>query len=250
MYKINIGSCEFELKDWLNLDRPSEHYSTRQHRIDYPHDLMSFRPIPIKDGQISIAYTSHTIEHISDRYVNHLFKEVYRILESGGTFRVTCPDIGKCYDAYMANDKKYIEKWLLNPQGWDAFRSLGIGEEFLFIFASYLSPYGIIDNPNIKRYNEREITEIFERKNKVEALTHFTDECQVYAERMQPTHPGHHISWWDFDKLKDLLESVGFKDVISREYNQSGVPELKDFDQCNVDNTKTLDYTLFLECAK
>ena len=73
---------------------------------------MSFNPIKLPDESVEIVYTSHTIEHIADIYVDHLFREVHRILKKGGTFRITCPDIGKCYDAYLARDEEYISNWL------------------------------------------------------------------------------------------------------------------------------------------
>ena len=250
--KLNIGSCEFSMARWLNLDKPSDHYGERQRPIDVKHDLMSLNPIALPDESLQVAYTSHTIEHISDVYVHHMFSEVYRMLQKKGAFRISCPDIGKCYDAYLERDEEYISNWLLNPAGHKRFRSLGVGERFLFIFASYLSPYrdNIKCSHPIKKYQEQEIEKIFTTMNKHDALTYFTSECQKYAPVLQPQYPGEHISWWSHDKLKDMLESVGFKNVAPQEFNQSANKHLKDFDGRNSDNVKTKDYTLFLECEK
>ena len=249
---INIGSCDFGMEGWLNLDKPCQHYAPRQQPIDIVYDLMSLNPITLRDECLEIAYTSHTIEHISDECVHHLFREVYRILKKGGTFRITCPDIGKCYDAYVAGDEEYISNWLLNPAGHKKFRSLGIGERFLFIFASYLSPYrdNINLNNKIKKYKEHEIEKIFKSMNKHDALTFFASRCQQYASILQPRFPGEHIGWWDYDKLKDTLEVAGFKNITRQKFNQSNNKDLKDFDCHNCDNVKTLNYTLFLECEK
>jgi len=253
--KINIGSCRFRKEDWLNLDKPCAHYSSRQSPIDLPHDLMTLNPLNLRDASLAAAYTSHTIEHLSDPNVTHLFQEVYRILEKEGAFRITCPDIGKCYEAYTKNDKEYITNWLLNPRGRDAYQACGLGEQFLFIFASYLSPYrqhithaGPIGP--VKKYYENEIVEIFKNYSQADALTFFTTECQKYAPVLQSQHPGEHISWWDYNKLKKLLEEVGFRDVKLQVFNQSDYVVFQDFDECNEDNVKALNYTLFMECRK
>mgnify|MGYP003154343660 CR=1 FL=1 len=253
--KINIGSCAFRKDGWLNLDKPCPHYSSRQNSIDLPHDLMTFDPLGIRDNALTGAYTSHTIEHLSDAHVEHLFKEVHRILEVGGVFRITCPDIGRCHDAYIKNDKEYISNWLLNPRGHEAYRACGLGEQFLFIFASYISPYRkhIIDAGHlgqVKKYCEDEITDIFKNKSREDALDFFTSECQKYAPVLQSRHPGEHISWWDYNKLNDLLKLIGFKNIELQTFNKSNYDVFKNFDECNEDNVKALNYTLFVECRK
>jgi SAM-dependent methyltransferase len=249
MKYLNIGSCEFKKEGWLTLDKAQEHYSSRQAHIDINHDLMGFNYIALEDNSLDIAYTSHTIEHISDKYVNHLFNQVYRLLKPGGVFRITCPDIGKCYDAYKENNKDYIDKWLLNPAGWEFFRSKGIGEEFLFIFATYLSPC-FKNETGFKKYKEEEVSQIFTQYPKEAALSLFTDICQHMAETLQTHYPGAHISWWDFDKLKEILSGIGFSSIERSEFDSSETSELVGFDSSNSDNVKCLDYTLFLECKK
>lgn len=248
-HSVNIGSCEFSREGWINLDKAQANYASRQKPIDINHDLMSFSSIPVEENSLNIAYTSHTIEHISDKYVTHLFSEVYRMLKSGGVFRITCPDIGKCYDAHKENNKSYIEKWLVNPQGWEFFRSKGIGEEFLFIFATYLSPC-FKDETNYKKYNEDEINDIFGKLSKEDSLSFFSDICQGMAEKLQSSYPGAHISWWDFPKLEKNLSAAGFAEIKRSEFDASETSELAGFDSSNADNAKCLDYTLFLECKK
>jgi predicted SAM-dependent methyltransferase len=145
---INIVSCGFRKDGWINLDKFSSHYSAWQSPIDLEHDLMTFNAVRLPDKCLDIAYTSHTIEHLSDEHVHHLFKEVYRILKPGGVFRITCPDIDKCYDAYRNKDDEYISNW---KGRLESFRQLGIGERFLFLFASYLSPF---HKSKVKKYTE------------------------------------------------------------------------------------------------
>tara|TARA_R110000822_G_scaffold101312_9_gene227534 strand:+ start:953 stop:1450 length:498 start_codon:yes stop_codon:yes gene_type:complete len=147
--KINIGSCGFRKDGWLNLDKPSSHYSAWQSPIDIEHDLMTLNPICIRDECLDIAYTSHTIEHLSDEYVYHLFKEVHRILKKGGVFRITCPDIGKCYEAYKSGNKNYISKW---KGEYRPFHELGIGEQF---YSCLLDIYRHITKEKLKNIQKR-----------------------------------------------------------------------------------------------
>ena len=148
----------------------------------------------------------------------------------------------------MSGDEEYISKWLLNPAGHKQFRSHGIGERFLFIFASYVSPYR--KHIPVTKCDEQEIKDIFQTMNKQDALTYFTSKCQEHASSLQSKYPGEHISWWDHEKLKSMLESIGFKNVTKQKYNKSSNPNLENFDSLNADNVKALDYTLFLECEK
>jgi len=249
MKNLNIGSCQFRKDGWINLDKPSAHYNNRQEKIDINYDLNSHNEIPISDEDLTSAYTSHTIEHIPDSSVEYLFKEVHRMLRIGGVFRITCPDIGRCYDAYMQNDIEYISGWLANPKGWKRFRSMGIGEQFLFIFASYLSPY-LANTGFVRKYDEDEINNIFKTKTKEAALSYFTEECQRTAGHLQKSTPGNHISWWDFEKLKEKLQVIGFNNITKQEYNKSTFSFLEGFDCLSEANVSQSDYTLFIECIK
>lgn len=249
MDKLNIGANAFSKEGWLKLDKPSQRYRIEQGHIHIPHDLLSGDDIPIENKTLLAAYTSHTIEHITDDAVTHLFSEVYRMLKDDGVFRVTCPDIDKCYDAYMNNDANYIGNWLANPKKLPKFKKdLGLGEQFLYIFASYLSRFD--GNRGIKHYTEKEITEIFKTKNKEEALTYFTDKCQKTAIHLQEATPGNHISWWDFNKIKGLLESIGFVDIKQKQFNESDYEVFKNFDELNADNVRQKPYTVFVEAKK
>ena len=249
MYNLNIGANAFSQEGWMNLDKPSRRYRKEQGKIDIPHDLLSGNPISIDDGTLSAAYTSHTIEHVTDEAVKRLFGEVYRTLKDDGTFRVTCPDVGKCYSAYMSGDAEYIGNWLANKGKRERFKTQhGLGEQFVFIFASYLSTFN--GQRGVRHYSEREITEIFKTKGKEEALTFFTDECQRTAIHLQEETPGNHVSWWDFDKIKNLMESVGFKDVKQKEFNESDYEVFQNFDELNKDNVTQRPYTVFVEARK
>ena len=185
-----------------------------------------------------------------------MFYEVYRVLEPNGVFRVTCPDIRKLYDAYIKNDEEYVGRWLANPAAQPLFRSMGIGEQFVFSFASNLSPFSK-RNEDLKRlteginpYREEEITHIFKSKDREKALTYITDECQRIAIHLQKSIPGNHVSWWDFDKIKNLMEHIGFSNVKRKQFNESEYEVLQNFDEKNRDSVVQKAYTVFVEAKK
>ncbi len=261
MDKLNIGSNSFVGDGWLNLDHASARYSNEQTKIDLPHDLMGDKSIDLDNETLSAAYTSHTIEHIGDVHVKRTFQEVYRMLKPGGVFRVSCPDASKCYDAYVAQDKDYLTSWIaphpsagLGPQ--NNYRSFGMGEQLVFMIASNLSPYSK-RNVNLKNitkgirtYNESEIKDIFDERGKENGLTFFTDECQEKTIHLQKQIPGNHVSWWSFDKLKTLMESVGFIDVAERDFNESSYEVFNGFDEKNKDSVIQKQYSVFVEAKK
>jgi predicted SAM-dependent methyltransferase len=251
MDKLNIGSNSFLKDGWLNLDKTSSRYTKEQSNIDIQHNLMSSKPILLDNESLVAAYTSHTIEHITDESVFRLFSEVYRMLEGGGAFRVTCPDIGKCYNSYILRDKDYIGDWLANVNARPSFKSYGLGEQFVFIFASYLSRFSKRNGEDgVDYYTEEEIEKIFKRESKVDALNYFTKECQEQAIHLQEKTPGNHISWWDFDKIKSLMETVGFVNVSQKVFNESNYEVFKNFDELNKDSVTQKDYTVFVEAEK
>ena len=52
----------------------------------------------------AIIYTSHTVEHITDKAATKLFREAFRTLRPGGVFRVTAPNWRLDYEAWRRGD--------------------------------------------------------------------------------------------------------------------------------------------------
>ena len=105
---INIGAGNFYHPYWHNVDTPNEYYANSQvGRLHVQYDLTSHQPLPFADNSIKVAYTSHVIEHISNVDVEYLFREIYRCMQPGGYFRITCPDIDLEYDAFCRNDEAF-----------------------------------------------------------------------------------------------------------------------------------------------
>jgi SAM-dependent methyltransferase len=61
------------------------------------------RRLPVSDGAARVVYCSHVLEHLSLEGLRAALRESYRILQSGGTFRLVVPDLEVIVDSYRAN---------------------------------------------------------------------------------------------------------------------------------------------------
>ena len=89
--KINIGGGDWYRKDWENLD------------IIFNYKLENELLNPFKSNSIDLIYSSHCIEHIKFESVPLLLKDAYRVLKTGGVFRIVVPDVDKLYSLYDLN---------------------------------------------------------------------------------------------------------------------------------------------------
>ena len=271
---LNIGSCDLTLDGWINLDFKTEHYSNKQEKIDINHNLMRFQQIPLKNKSLEIVATFHTIEHLLNKNVEFLFQEVYRMLRSGGTFRITCPDIGgKIFEAYKGNNREYISNWMIHEKNkrqkiWNIWNQFGIGEQFLYIFAGYMSPFHPVHafrldskqirelksflnrNLDVKVFEEHEIKVMARTKTRDDFLDFFVSQYPKYIKFVQEKFPGTHISWWGYEKIKKTLEEIGFKDIKQMDFGISNLTELEKIDILSKGNIEKKDYTVFVECEK
>ena len=102
----------------------------------------------------------------------------------------------------------------------------------------------------IEVFREPEIENILKTKSKEDALTFFTDACQEKALHLQKQIPGNHVSWWNFEKIKNIMKKVGFKDAQKKKYNESDYEIFKNFDEKNKDSVAQKHYSVFVEAKK
>jgi predicted SAM-dependent methyltransferase len=85
------------LKEWTNLKfdvlpnpqgRPIRHYDIR-------------KPLPFLDNTFDAVYALRIIEHLTPEEAKRFVAEVYRILQPGGIFRVSTPDLESAVRAYL-----------------------------------------------------------------------------------------------------------------------------------------------------
>lgn len=231
---LNIGAGRFYHPFWHNLDNPSSWYADAQRdNVHISHDLTSDEPMPVASETLTVAYTSHVVEHIRDRDVGRMFADVYRCLQPNGFFRITCPDIDLYYDAYNRRD-------LLFP--WPSKDVQSVEQRFLMAFATALMP----GHPDTRcpKYTDGDIRRVFSNHSKEEALDMLTKQVPV---EVQQAFPGNHMNWYNERKLLEFLWSAGFTDVRESRYGQSRCPVLRN---TRLFDRKHPEVSLYIECQK
>ena len=103
--KLHLGCGSKRFPGWLNADR---------FKADADIYLNACRRYPFADNTFRAVYTEHMLEHIPVDYVPGLLSEVHRILQPGGMFRVTVPDLDIYVEKYTAQDRAFFEPILVN----------------------------------------------------------------------------------------------------------------------------------------
>lgn len=235
---INIGAGSFYHPYWHNLDMPNEYYAgSQKDRLHINYDLMSNTPLPFNNETIKVAYTSHVIEHIRDEDVLHLFREVYRCLQPGGYFRITCPDMDLEYEAFSRGDDSFW-KW---PNAYGIFNT-SIEQKFLDHFATALT----LTHPSnsIRKYTDQEIRDIFSDMSKEAAFDFIVK--QIPSD-LQKSFPGDHINWFNTNKIKNILKEANFNNIYESRYRQSHCSMLRNI---HLFDTTCPELSLYVECRK
>jgi SAM-dependent methyltransferase len=137
--KLHIGCGKGHLPGWINIDvHPA------------PLAMNVLRGLPFADGSADFVFVSHLLEHLYfPRDVQPFLAELRRVLAPGGIVRIVVPDIGKCIEAYVHNDREFFASrretwpwWPSNPTRLEDFLAYaGAGPEPAFLFESHKYGY-------------------------------------------------------------------------------------------------------------
>jgi len=245
---FNIGAGVFTHKYWTNIDYNSGYYKDALADIHINHNLMSLSDLPIESSTAEIVYCSHVIEHISNRAVEKLLEESFRILKPGGVLRLITPNAELAYRAYLNNDRLFfywIDRHSQPTVMKDHYRvppnKASLEQLFLHYFASQLSEIDIDDNVT-KKYTSDEIAYIINNNTMEDAFDKLSREC-IFKEQ----YSGSHINWWTPKKLTSFLVNSGFEHPMISAFGQSIAPPLRDITL--FDNTHP-KISLFMEAIK
>lgn len=228
----NVGAGSFSHPYWTNVDYDSDWYADNrsQTKSGLQYDLFSLAPIPVESGTAEVVYTSHTVEHISDAAASNLFAESFRMLKTGGVFRMTTPNIELELRALRANDREYFY-WIDTYSDPAEMARVGINKPmreastsqlFLHHFATSASELAI-DNDG-KRVSDAQLASWLAERGDDGALDACTALCPL---ELQRKYPGRHCNWWSFAKADRMLRAAGFTKVYLSAHGQSACPVLR-----------------------
>ncbi len=231
---INVGGGYFFRRHWKVMEYETKWYRYSPGVIDYNHNLASEDHFPLKDDSVQIFYLSHTIEHIPQRYCQHLFNELYRCLKTGGVVRFTNPDFDLGYQAYKRKEIEFFNKYKGND----------LDEKFLYFFASH----------HVVEKSESELEAIkkllrtnFASMSKEKFADHYT--LQI-PEESQERHTESHISWWNYEKMEYFLKTAGFKKIYLSKPQESKFPEMIGTGRNSGFDSTHPEFSMFVEAIK
>jgi len=242
----NIGAGRFRHPYWTNIDHFSEHY--KKNEIDIEYDLLACKPLPIPDNSAELIYTSHVLEHITNKAVRNILKESYRILKPGGIIRIVVPDTELDYQAYLRGDRdhfQYPHYWTEKTKGIcinGRMRDTSIEQMFLYNIASNVST--IHADGADKRLTDEKFNKLFNDWAMRRACDYCIKMCSL---KKQKKYPYNHINWFYERKLNKMLCEAGFFKIFRSGYQQSLSPIMR--------NTRFFDtslhkVSLYMEAVK
>lgn len=81
---LNIGSSDYSIPGFTNLDMPSEWYGKAQERNSYiPFNAVTDE-LPFAPESVDNIYLSHVVEHLPDQVVKTLLLNAFSVLKPGG----------------------------------------------------------------------------------------------------------------------------------------------------------------------
>jgi len=137
------------------------------------------------------------------------------------------PDFDKAYKAYGKKNEIFFIK-----SGGE-----NLDEKFLDFFASYFA----------KKISKEEFKKNYEIMKKNEFADYYTSKI---PRESQKKAAGNHINWWNFSKLKNMLQIAGFKKIYASQPQKSHFPEMRGWGQSYGFDTTNPELSVFVEAVK
>ncbi len=167
---------------------------------DFNFDFRIKPTIPMSDSSVKLIYCSHVVEHLSDDANIHVFNESYRLLETGGVFRIEAPDLFKIIAAYRNRNQKFF----LDLMSDDEKKHSSIEQVFVGLLSCYI-------------VNGHHVPVSFDTTKMHEKLNTLSDSefAMWCVSLLSPAQykTGGHINPMSFEKLSKLLKAAGFSDI-------------------------------------
>ena len=208
---------------------------------DIDHDFRCGKPLPFNDCSMHLTYTSHMIEHLDEKVCINVFKEVYRLLKVGGTFRIEAPDLNKIILKYKNNDTYFFDKLLSKKEK----EQYGITLFQHDIFVGLISCY-IKNNTHVPVQISREEVD---KNIKIMTPDQFGNWCISFQSDEQKMTGGH-IQTVTHKKIIDMLKKAGFEKVYEVSSGVSSDTYMQKMLGGIERSRHRATYSLFLEAKK
>lgn len=248
----NVGQSSFFHPAWTIVDYFRQQDGSIVLPGDYAihYDLMSLQPLPLESASAELIYTSHTLEHVTNKAVAFFLKEAFRILKPGGIIRTVTPDIRLSYRAWRDGDTDFFF-WISEcypDREWQQYnlkiplKEASITQVFLEDFASAVSE--IVAVGAEKRLSDEEVHQLFSTMKMEDALDYCIARC---PEELQQRFPFHHMNWFTEKKLEAMLMEAGFKEVYASRWGQSRSAVMRNTDYFDTTAPKL---SMYMEAVK
>jgi len=199
---INIGAGKWTHEGWITLGNHTK-YETDYNII---FDLNLENPLPLEDNSVDIFYCSHVLEHLSNKKVNHIIKELYRTLKPKGVVRILVPDLERAYNKFIS--REYNDEFFMTY-----YRQ----KDYPFLRNPWYL-YNIFYSRN--DIDEKEFKKNLRIMNMEDLFNYYTkDKEQI------PESAGEHINWFTFNKFKDILKD--YSEVYQSKPGESRFEEMR-----------------------
>ena len=193
-------------------------------------DFEDCKKLPFPDESIDVAFTSHLIEHLTDKAVHNMFNEVSRALKPGGIFRIVTPDLDLHIRWLLKEDGK---KFLALKRGR---RPLLVGTKVEDLFVNSFMSFLSRDNKgHIKKrkvsFLSSDFWKVFHKTNPLSSPSG-QEEFLHWMKSLLPIRNGRscfrylHINAFDFKRVNRFLLLAGLKGAKISKVRKSAWPEL------------------------
>ena len=131
--KINIGSGPTKWVGWINYDEVTCEGVT-------PLVLSPDVVLPLDSNSVSIAYCSHTFEHLPDATISRILDEVWRVMSADGIFVLKFPDFDWFLDQYRKGNYQAMIGVGLESTSW-SLASKGVEDSLENRVSTYFCGY-------------------------------------------------------------------------------------------------------------
>ncbi|MFT4746612.1 MAG: SAM-dependent methyltransferase [Congregibacter sp.] len=247
MKMLNIACGDRYCEGWINIDFHADSNSVTKVNI--------LGGLPFEDNSIDVIYSSHFLEHLSPVQAKFVLLETRRVLKSGGIIRVSVPDLENICVEYLklleeasqnrSLQSKYdfivielLDQLVRVNSGGEMARFFDLVVDSKNIelanYVLYRTGDELLNVGNLKKNNGITLAKV---KNKILyfylSVIRFLIPKNLRSLVLTNTSIGEKHQWmYDRLSMTNLLEGIGFNNVVIKSYDKS---DIKEFDSYLLD---------------